>query len=248
MTASGEREDEAADPQQQPDLAWKSDAWTDLGLTLPIFVIYHLGVIFLPIRNAADPVTAELKSLAKHSLPMYAGLTLAIGAVFVGVLWSVGQRRSLSFGRFLLIALEGALYAALMRGAGAYVVGSLRLGPGGSGGSSGPFTSVVMALGAGFYEEITFRVGIFGVGSLILRRLFGKGARGLFVVALWALVETCVFSGWHYVGALGDPFDLQSFIFRAVCGLFLTAIFAFRGFAPAVWTHAIYDLWVMLGG
>src|SRR3954470_22104001 len=120
-----DRDEAEADLEQQPQLTRKSDAWTDLGLTLPIFVIYHLGVIFLPIRNAADPVTAELKSLAKHSLPMYAGLTLAIGAVFVGVLWSLGQRRSLSAGRFVLIALEGALYAALMRGAGAYVVGSL---------------------------------------------------------------------------------------------------------------------------
>ncbi len=61
-------------------------------------------------------------------------------------------------------------------------------------------------------------------------------------------MEAAAFSGWHYVGALGDPFDLQSFAFRAVCGLFLTMIFAFRGFAPAVWTHAIYDVWVMTSG
>lgn len=30
------------------------------------------------------------------------------------------------------------------------------------------------------------------------------------------------------------------------CGLVLTAIYAFRGFAPAVWTHALYDVWVMV--
>jgi hypothetical protein len=176
---------------------------------------------------------------------MYAGLTLAIGAAFVAVLWTVGQRRSLSAPRFLLIALEGGLYAALMRAAGAYVVGSLRLGPSVS---SGPFSSVVMALGAGFYEEIAFRVGIFGVGAAILRKLFGKGVRGFVVVALWAVAEACMFSAWHYVGSMGDNFDAQSFIFRAVCGLVLTVIFAFRGFAPAVYTHATYDLWVMLGG
>src|SRR5262249_26149378 len=131
------------------------------------------------------------------------------------------------------------------RGAGAYVVGSLRLGPAVA---SGPFSSVVMALGAGFYEEIAFRVGIFGVGAMILKRLFGKGALGFAVVAGWALVEAWAFSGWHYVGSLGESFALSSFIFRTVCGLVLTVIFAFRGFAPAVWTHAIYDLWVMLGG
>jgi hypothetical protein len=54
-----------------------------------------------------------------------------------------------------------------------------------------------------------------------------------------------VFSGWHYVGALGDTFDAKSFVFRWVCGMVFTAIYAFRGFAPAVWTHTIYDVWVM---
>lgn len=234
------------DARENPELARKSDAWTDLGLTLPIFIIYHLGVIFLPIRNAADPVTAELKSLAKHSLPTYAGLTLAIGAAFVAVLWSFGQREALSGKRFALIALEATLYAVLMRLAGAYVVGSLRLAPGGHDG--GVFTSVVMSLGAGFYEEIAFRVGIFGGGAAIVRRLVVAGAKRFTLTVAWALCAAVAFSGWHYVGSLGDPFDLQSFVFRAVCGLVLTAIFAFRGFAPAVWTHAIYDLWVMVGG
>src|ERR1051325_1517291 len=96
--------DEGAQPVDQA-LAKRGDARTDLALTLPIFVVYHLGVIFLPIRNAADPVTSELKSLAKHSLPMYAGLTLAIGAAFVGVLWTLGQKRALSGARFAWIAV-----------------------------------------------------------------------------------------------------------------------------------------------
>src|SRR6187402_1117358 len=120
--AASTRDDDAAIPE-------KSDARTDLGLTLPIFVAYHLGVVFLPIRNAADPVTSELRSLAKHSLPMYGAFTLAIGALFVGVLWMLGQRRALDVWRFVWIAFEGTLYAVLMRFAGSYVVGSLRLAP-----------------------------------------------------------------------------------------------------------------------
>lgn len=241
------RAEEDLRPADQARLAQKSDALTDLGLTLPIFVVYHLGVVFLPLRNAADPVTAELNSLAKHSLPMYAVLTLAIGAAFVGVLWTLGQRKSLHLSRFLLIALEATLYAVLMRAAGSYVVGSLRLA-GGAGGGQGAFSRVIMSLGAGFYEEIAFRVGLFGGGAALINRLLGKDARSFIARAVWAVCAACVFSGWHYFGSLGDPWDAQSFVFRAVCGLTLTAIFALRGFAPAVWTHAIYDLWVMLSG
>jgi membrane protease YdiL (CAAX protease family) len=62
----------------------------------------------------------------------------------------------------------------------------------------------------------------------------------------WAVVAALVFSGWHYVGALGDEFEATSFVFRAVCGLVFTLIYVYRGFAPAVWTHAIYDIWVLV--
>ena len=207
-------------------LARKSDPWTDLALTLPIFVFYHLGVIFLPVRNAADPVTAEMHALAKHSLPAYAALTLAIGAALVAVLWTAGRRQALDPKRFVLIGLEGALYAALMRAAGAYVVGSLRLLPGAKEG--GVFGSVVMALGAGFYEEVAFRVILFGAGAAVLRRLLGlSGLKAFVVLAVWGLAESFAFSAWHYTGSLGDRLELGSFVFRAVCGLVLTAILVY---------------------
>jgi hypothetical protein len=241
VTEASSEKDEAA----HGSLSKKSDAWTDLALTLPIFVAYHLGVVFLPVRNAADPVTSELRALVKHSLPAYAALTLAVGVVFVGVLLAVGRRQALDPKRFAMIGAEGAVYACLMRLAGGYVVGSLRLVPGAS--ESGVFGSVVMALGAGFYEEVAFRVILFGGGVVILKRVIGlKGFTAFVAVALWGIVESAAFSGWHYTGSLADGFEVSSFVFRAVCGLVLTTIFALRGFAPAVWTHALYDVWVMI--
>ncbi|MCK6590230.1 MAG: CPBP family intramembrane metalloprotease [Polyangiaceae bacterium] len=232
--------------QEAQELAKKSDAWTDLALTLPIFLVYHLGVVLLPVRNAADPVTAELRALANQSLLLYAGLTLAVGVAFIVVLATLGRREALSSKRFALIAVEGALYAFLMRFVGAYVVGSLRLGPPVPIENFTAFSGLIMSLGAGFYEEIAFRVGLFGLGAVLIKATFGKGMKGISLVVGWAVVAASVFAGWHYVGALGDPWSLQTFVFRAVCGLVLTAIFAFRGFAPAVWTHALYDIWVMV--
>src|SRR5664279_4954254 len=51
---------------------------------------------------------------------------------------------------------------------------------------------------------------------------------------------------WHHVGHFGEPFTVQAFVFRWVSGLVFTAIFAWRGFAPAVWTHALSDHWVLV--
>lgn len=236
-----------ASAKETTNVPEKSDAWTDLGLTLPIFLLYHLGVVFLPVRNAADLVTTELSALAKNSMAAYAGLTVAVGAAFVVVLAATGQKRALEGKRFALIALEGTLYAILMRFAAAAVVGSLSLRPSvPSIETKSVFSGVVMSMGAGFYEEIAFRAGIFGLGALLLKAVFSPGIRRVVFTLLWACVAAVAFSAWHYVGALGDSFDVPSFIFRAVCGLILTAIFVFRGFAPAVWTHALYDVWAMV--
>lgn len=237
---------EEASAKETTSVPEKSDAWTDLGLTLPIFLLYHLGVVFLPVRNAADLVTTELSALAKNSLLAYAGLTVAVGVAFVVVLAATGQKRALEGKRFALIALEGTLYAILMRFAAAYVVGSLSLAPSVGVETKSVFSGVVMSMGAGFYEEIAFRAGLFGLGALVFKAVLPPGIRRILATLVWAVVAAIAFSAWHYVGSLGDSFDLPSFVFRAVCGLILTAIFVFRGFAPAVWTHALYDVWAMV--
>jgi hypothetical protein len=236
-----------ADTSSAAPVAQPSDAWSDLALTLPLFIAYHLGVVFLPVRNAADMVTRELVTLAEDNLAAYGGLTLAIGVAFVGVLALIGRHQELRFHRFLWIALEGVLYAVAMRLIAGYVVGSLKLSEGGE--PSGLFAAVVLSLGAGFYEEIAFRVILFGLGARLLR-LFAEPiseSRGRYLTFGWAVVTAFAFSAWHYVGALGDPFELRSFVFRWVCGLVFTAIYAFRGFAPVVWTHVVYDVWVLAG-
>ena len=221
-----------------------SGPWTDLALTLPMFLGYHLGVIFLPVRNAADVVTSELIALSDNNILAYSGLTLAIGAVFVGSLIVLGRGKALRWERFAFIALEGVVYAVAMRFLASYVVGRMYL----ANGIHDPATGLVMSLGAGFYEEIAFRVILFGLGAKVVGLLFPVMVpfKQKLVTLGWALIAAIVFSGWHYVGALGESFYAKSFVFRTVCGLVFTAIYRFRGFAPAVWTHALYDIWVLV--
>lgn len=234
---------EAADEADAAPPSTKSDAWTDLGLTLPIFVLYHLGVVFLPMRNAADVVTNKLTALANQSLPLYASLTVGIGGAYVLLLWGLGQRQILSARRFLFLSVEGVAYAFLMRIVGGWALDALPLAPPAAMSETG--SAVVMSLGAGFYEELMFRVLLFGGGAWLIRTMEGFGPTGLTMQLGWALLCAVAFSGWHHLGPSGESFDLAVFVYRTVCGLVLTAIFAMRGFAPAVWTHVVYDLWAM---
>lgn len=244
----------ASQPETERYLREGSGPLADLALTLPIFIIYHLGVVWMDVQNAADIVTRELKNLASSSLPAYSGLTLAIGLVFAAVLLVLGRGHTLRWQRFALVALEGVLYAVAMRLVASYVVGKVNL-IGGMGeqsaapieASPGFFTAVVLSLGAGLYEEIAFRVGLYGLGRRVLLAMMPEALPGQRLLASlgWAAVCAAVFSGWHYFGQFGEPFELRSFVFRWVCGLVFTLIYVFRGFAPVVWTHALYDIWVL---
>lgn len=221
-------------------LEGRTNAITDMGLVLPVFLVYHLGVVLLDVRNAADPVTEELTELAHGHIGIYWVTTLGIGFALAGVLWILGRGETFQKRRFLLVAIEGVLFAFLMRYAAGYAVGSLLTHPG----AFAPWEGVVMSLGAGLYEEIAFRVGLFGVGALVIRFFFGTGPRMVMTLG-WAIAAAMIFSGWHYVGPMADTFDMRTFTFRATCGLVLTAIYAWRGFASAVWTHAVYDIWIL---
>jgi hypothetical protein len=57
-----------------------------------------------------------------------------------------------------------------------------------------------------------------------------------------------IFSAFHYVGPLGDRLTLASFVFRAVAGVVLSALYAARGFGITAWTHALYDVGLALLG
>ncbi len=243
-------------PEATNQLTAKPGAWVDLGLTLPIFLLYHFGVIFLHVHNASDILTYELLRLSEGNRGVYLLLTAAIGVVFAGVFAWLGRGHAFRPGKFVQIAGEGVLYALLMRLTGAYVVGHLFAG---NIKDEGRFTGLVMSLGAGFYEELAFRVILFGLGAKILVWFFAhqkvavvEGSktrltfRALLIGFVWSLVCAAIFSGVHYTGAMGDTFMLSSFIFRMVLGLTLTLIFVTRGFAAAVWAHALYDVWVLV--
>ncbi len=233
-----------ADTHRRPPLTLAPPgARVDLALTFPIFLAYHLGVVFLSIRNASDLVTGELMQLAEGSKAIYLLLTLSIGVVFAGVFGWLGRGQAFRITKFVQIAVEGVVYAFLMRLIGSYVVGALFAGRV----SVSGFPGVIMSFGAGFYEELTFRALLFGGGAYFLRKLtFAGTIRGTIMTWGWAVVCAAIFSGMHYVGPMGDTFQLQSFVFRFVLGMTLTFIYVFRGFAAAVWSHAFYDVWVMV--
>lgn len=102
---------------------------------------------------------------------------------------------------------------------------------------------LALSLGAGLYEELFFRVILVSILLFIFKKLFTKK---YIAFGMAMIIAAAIFSFVHYIGAYGDPFTIGSFLFRFLFGLALNAIYIWRGFGIAAWTHAIYDLIVIL--
>ena len=102
---------------------------------------------------------------------------------------------------------------------------------------------IIISLGAGIYEEILFRLLLLSILYLVIVKVFKINAiiGSLFSI----LICAGIFSIMHYIGMAGDSFSTSSFLFRAVAGFILSAIFVFRGLGIAVYTHVIYDILII---
>jgi membrane protease YdiL (CAAX protease family) len=222
---------------------------------LPLLLLYEALAAVLSdgsvggVRNGADV-------LLKQLLLAVAGTNGArvVGAILVGVcVWLVARDLRANRGglraSFFAAMMAEAVVLALAFGVAVSIVtaqllGSLDLLAAGAAPVLGWWTQLMISLGAGLYEELVFRV--------ILVSALAAGGRALLgwrppVAALVAVViSALVFSAFHYVGPYGDRLELQSFLFRAVAGLFFSGMYVLRGFGITAWTHALYDVFLLL--
>ncbi len=221
---------------------------TSLLLVFPLFFLYQLGVLFtLPLLNGADFVTTLLFSSLGLSIR---GYLVFLGAVVLA--FAIGLavlKRTQSFnGRVIVPVLLESLIYALTMGSLIVLVMTRVLGlpPTLAAGLSeqGLVTRLVMSLGAGVYEETVFRLGLLSGCIGLFHRVMGMNR--WVAVPSAVIVSSVAFSLVHYLPPMGDPFSLGSFTFRGLAGVAFAALFKLRGFAVAVYTHAFYDVFVLV--
>ncbi|MCG8556081.1 MAG: CPBP family glutamic-type intramembrane protease [Proteobacteria bacterium] len=222
-------------------LARRPDPLTSLVLTVPVFLTYHLGIVWIDRRNGVDLFTSLTLELLDYSLWGYLGATLTYAAGLVGAGALLRERGTARPATLLPVVVESACWALLMLGLlGWALEGMVSWTPNAT--PLGPVDKVVMAAGAGFHEEAVFRVALFSGGAFALERA-GR-IRRAHAFAIAAIASSLAFSAMHHVGAAGDPFGWHAFAFRTLAGLFLSLLYGLRGFAVAVYTHAAYDAMV----
>lgn len=219
------------------------DGANALLLTVPLLLLYQAGLLLRrhDARNAADALIADL--LAAFGRPATIVVNLLLALAFFLVAARRRKRAATPFGLILPVVLESACYAAALAPAVRLMAGRALAATDGVVGST--FDAAVMAVGAGFYEELVFRLaGVAGI-FVVLRRALRVDATAALAVALAASATT--FAAFHHVGPGSEPFTVAAFLFRTAAGLLLGILFVLRGFGVACYTHTLYNLMVLFG-
>src|SRR5437867_3467363 len=98
---------------------------------------------------------------------------------------------------------------------------------------------------AGAWGPPLFMVCLIGVGLWLVTRDL-RAWRPLTAGVAATFAGAAIFSAFHYIGPYGDRWQLYSFAFRMVAGLFFSGLYLARGFGITAWTHALYDVLLLM--
>jgi hypothetical protein len=224
--------------------------WACLAFLAPLLLAYEGGVLWLggsnpdALRNGADAWVRW--GLARYGFGQPWAAPLLVAALFAlrsATNWS--SRPKELVGTLFGMATESAIFAVALWAfsrnfkpildACGVVLADIKF-------QSPAAGQVVTYVGAGIYEEVLFRLGLFSVVVLLLRlALLPK----VMAIPLAAVGTAVAFSAAHHIGPNGEwPINSMVFAFRAAAGLYFTALYIGRGFGVAVGAHAGYDVLV----
>ena len=222
--------------------------WVCFLFLVPLLVAYEGGLFWLGgdqaarFRNGAD-------AWFRWALEVFgAGHVLIAPAIVLGVMlvwswWRWADRPEDPVTAWFGMAFESVLFAVVLwqfsRNFGPIIDGlgiKLQITV-----RTAPPTQILTFIGAGIYEEVLFRLGLFGGLVLVLRTI---GIPGLVVIPAAACAAALAFAAAHHIGPYGEPMRADYFVFRTTAGLYFTVLFVARGFGIAVGAHAGYDVLV----
>ena len=222
------------------------NALTSIILVLPLFVFYELAVLSRETMNGADVITQLLLRWVGRNA--FIGIQLTLIAIGLGVILYLRRKQRFQLRHVAPVLLESTVYALTM---GTFIVfvmvDLLGVNPQLANSplqTASVFDRLVIAVGAGVHEELIFRLVLVGGGIWLLQRVFGW--RSSLAIVGSVTISSVLFAAAHHVGPLGEPWKIGALLYRSLAGIVFAVIYQTRGFATAVYTHTIYDIYVLL--
>ncbi|MEM7680914.1 MAG: CPBP family intramembrane glutamic endopeptidase [Planctomycetota bacterium] len=235
---------------------WDRTRWPlqSLYFLLPLLIAYQLGVVLLASgATRLPPIFAE--SLLSRFFDLFGVSGIHLPGLFVVVVllaqhavtrdpWEAEPRLYAGMAvESVLLAMPLLAFAALLSRYGDPVAGladAFASAP-----PNDPVADmawnqrIIIALGAGIYEELVFRL----IAIALLHAVLHEGLRLSHKTAtLGAVVlSSAAFAAYHFFGP-NNAFDAARATLYAVGGAYLAAVYILRGFGVVVGAHAVYDI------
>jgi hypothetical protein len=228
------------------DYFWESSLpLTGLLFLLPMIVLYEVGThVYASDYQRHTEVRVLAFSYLRHFLELFGATGRYLPAMaVVGILlaWHIARRDTwqLRYGAAFGMTLESSLLAfpvlalSTIMGLWMPLAAATKAGqlPGG----------IVLALGAGIYEELIFRLMAFTLLNVILIDLLRVNRKTALVIIV--LGTSILFSAYHYWSPYSAPFRWGDFLFRTLSGVYFGTLFIWRGFGVTAGSHAAYDIY-----
>lgn len=216
-------------------------------LVLPLVIFYELGALVTGELNGVDLVTVRLLHWlgTRWFVIAQAGLL----ALLLGTSIVLRRRQRSAWDRLLPVVLESGVYALTLGTLIVFVLvevfglrPQLAAAAGGQV-SRGWLATLVVSAGAGVHEELLFRLVGVSLPALLLGRVFGM--RRWIAVGGSMILSSLCFALAHHLGLHGEPISWWALSYRFCAGMVFAVLFWWRGFATAVYTHALYDVYVL---
>jgi hypothetical protein len=220
---------------------------TSLLLVFPLLLFYEVGVLFTDVMNGADFLTQTL--LHFFGIKGFIGIQAGLVVCFSLLVFYLRRHQQFHMRVFIPILLESGIYALTMGTLIVFLmVDLLHINPQLAAGTpiarAGFFDRLILSVGAGVHEEIVFRLFLLGGISFLGEKVFNL--RKFLAVLLALFLSSILFSAAHHLGPMGEPLRYGVFVYRVIAGMIFGTLFQFRGLAIAVYTHALYDIYVLI--
>ena len=217
------------------------DQFYNVILIFPILLAYEaLGLVVnlnssFELRNGADVLLKNFFLSFGNYGKYVLGLIIFYLTLFIfhaGKKKIINQNFRVSYS--LLMVIEGIffgtiLFVSLSKFYYIFSIGYAK---------SEALTNLYLAIGAGIFEELIFRLFPLGIVYFFIIKIFPKP----YLVCMFLTVfSSFFFSIFHYIGFYGEPFLWSTFFIRFVGAIYLCAIFSLRGFGICVISHIIYN-------
>ena len=215
--------------------------WYSLLLIAPALLLFHVGMLFT--NKSAIPMAPD--DMGK--LLEFFGASLTYLPPIAVVLVLLGQHLAHKdtwriYPDILgCMAIEALLWMlpliALSEFTGLLAAGDSVATP-------GAFDMLMVAVGAGIYEEFVFRLVGLGLLGLILIDLINVPKKVAVPVAV--AITALAFSLYHPQNVQDGTFLWGAFLFRTIAGGYLGTLYLLRGFGITAWSHILFNVYVVL--